>query len=236
MRKIVTSLLGVALCSALASSAFAANAVRISQVYGGGGGASGTYMFDYVELFNNSGSAVAIGGWSVQYGSATGSSFGSTAGNMAVIPAGTVIGACKYYLLQVGSAGTGGAALPVTPDLVSAGPSMAAASGKVALITNSTGNNACSGNTSGAIYSDVVGYGTGAGMCFETAATPVTSNVTTAVRNNGGVTDTDNNSADFTITSSPSVTIHNSSSAANTACLATPNSARTWGAVKQMYR
>ena len=63
--------------------------VVLSQVYGGGGG-SGYYLYDYVELFNLGTSAVNIGGWSVQYGSATGN-FGSSTGNIYAIPAGTTI-------------------------------------------------------------------------------------------------------------------------------------------------
>lgn len=230
MKKIATTFALLALC---ATSAFSANSVRISQVYGGGGGSTGTYMFDYVELFNASGTAVAIGGWSIQYGSATGTSFGSTAGNVAVLPAGASIAPCSYYLVQVGGAGTGGTALPVTADFVNAaGPSMSATTGKVALINNSTGANACAGNTVGGIYVDVVGYGTG--NCFETAAAAGTTSTQAAVRNVGGLTDTDNNTADFTVVTNP--VPRNSSSPANTACLSTPATNGSWGKVKSLYR
>ncbi len=230
MKKLATTFALLALC---ATSAFSANSVRISQVYGGGGGTTGTYMFDYVELFNASGAAVAIGGWSIQYGSATGTSFGSTSANIAVLPAGASIAPCSYYLLQVGAAGTGGTALPVTADFVSAtGPSLSGTNGKVALINNSTGANACAGNTSGAIYVDVVGYGTG--NCFETAAAGGLTSTQAAVRNAGGMTDTDNNTADFTVVTSP--VPRNSSSPRNSACLSTPASIGSWGKVKSLYR
>ena len=229
MKKIATTFALLALC---ATSAFAANSVRISQVYGGGGG-SGYYAYDYVELFNNSGAAVSIGGWSIQYGSATGTSFGSASTNMAVLPAGASIAPCSYYLLQVGGAGTAGIALPVTADFVSAtGPSMSATSGKVALISNAVGANACSGNTTGGIYVDVVGYGTG--NCFETAAVAALDNASAAVRNGAGITDTDNNSLDFTKVTNP--VPRNSASPANTACLATPATSNSWGQVKSLYR
>ena len=236
MKKATTlALSALALVALLAQTASAANPVRISQVYGGGGGSTGTYLNDYVELFNNSGAAVTIGGWSIQYGSATGTSFGSTSGNMAILPAGASIAPCSYYLVQVGAAGSGGVALPVTPDFINtAGPSMSATTGKVALISNSIGNNACTGNTVGGIYVDVVGYGTG--NCFETADAGTTSNTTVAVRNGGGTADTDNNSTDFTIQGTGITTIHNSASPASTLCLATPTMPTTWGKIKVLYR
>jgi len=240
MRKVSSIFAAVAGCALLAGTALASNNVRISQVYGGGGGGSGTYANDYIELFNNSGSAVSIGGWSLQYGSSTGSSFGSSSGNAALIPAGASIPPCGYYLIQVGTASssTTGAALPVTPDLVSpTGPNMAAAAGKVALINNQTiPGPACSGNTSGPNYVDVVGYGGGSGSCYETAFTPATSSTTTAVRKGAGTQDTDNNSADFDILASSTVTIHNSSSAGNPGCLSTPTGPSTWGKIKVLYR
>ena len=46
--------------------------IVISQVYGGGGGSTGTYLHDYVELHNVSGTTQSLTGYSVQYGSATG--------------------------------------------------------------------------------------------------------------------------------------------------------------------
>src|ERR1700753_2172432 len=56
--------------------------VVISQVYGGAGcGTAGcsTYKNDYIELFNRGNSPQALNGWSVQYASATGSSWQVTA-------------------------------------------------------------------------------------------------------------------------------------------------------------
>lgn len=231
-------LLGAAL--AVASTALAAGAVRISQVYGGGGGSTGTYIFDYVELFNNSGSNVVVpaGGWALMYGSATGTSFGSTAGNVALIPGGTVIPACGYYLVQCGTAGSGGVALPVTPDLVTAGPNISASTGKIALIDNQTvPGPLCSGNVNGMEPSpviDAVGWGPTAN-CFETAVFgTATTNTQSIERGGAGTTDSDNNAPDFAIQGSP--VPRNSSSPLNTACLATPTHPDTWGRVKMLYR
>src|SRR5262245_26417882 len=71
MRRVVTTLALIALCAA---PALAANQVRISQVYGGGGATSGTptYNQDYVEIFNSGTTAVNIGSWQIAYGSAAG--------------------------------------------------------------------------------------------------------------------------------------------------------------------
>lgn len=231
----VALVIGAALIPAVAD---AASAVRISQVYGGGGGSSGYYVDDYVELFNNSGSPVNIGGWALMYGSATGTSFGSTSGNASLIPANTMIPACGYFLIRVGTTGTGGLALPVTPDLSTAGPNISASTGKIALVDNQTiPGPVCAGNVMGMEPSpiiDAVGWGPTAN-CYEASVfATATSNQQAIVRGGDGVSDTDNNSADFSIVTNP--VPRNSSSPANTQCLATPNMPGTWGRVKVLYR
>jgi predicted extracellular nuclease len=52
--------------------------IVISQVYGGGGNSGATYKNDFIELFNPSTSTVSLAGWSVQYASATGTSWSVT--------------------------------------------------------------------------------------------------------------------------------------------------------------
>ena len=66
MKKLATLFVAIGLLAA--SSAFAANQVRISQVYGGGGSASAgpTYNVDYVEIFNSGGTAVDISNWTIE--------------------------------------------------------------------------------------------------------------------------------------------------------------------------
>lgn len=219
----------------------AASSVRISLVYGGGGGASGYYNYDYVELFNNSGLSVVVpvGGWALMYGSATGTSFGSTSTNAAMIPAGTVIPACGYLLIQVGSVGSNvGAATPSTPDLTAGGPSMSATTGKLALVNNQTiPGPVCAGNVMGMEPSpiiDAVGWGPTAN-CYEVAVFPTaTTNQQAIVRALGGATDGDNNSTDFAIVTSP--TLRNSASPINSYCVASPTNSSTWGRVKTIYR
>jgi uncharacterized protein len=235
MRKVATL---IALGLLVATTAFAANTVRISQVYGGGGGGS-TWTYDYVELFNSGPSDINIGGWSIQYGSSTGTAFGSSSTNCAFIPTGAVIPACGYYLIQVGSSGGTGVLDPWPaggPDFINLpGPAMSATGGKVALISNSTFPTACSGNSVGGVFVDVLGFNP-ATTCYETTPTVALNNASVLVRNGAGMTDTDVNSADFTLTAAASVTIHNSQSAKNAACLATPAIQNTWGTIKQIYR
>jgi hypothetical protein len=163
----------------------------ISQVYGGGGNAGSYYRNDFIELFNNAATdfVVPVGGYSVQYAAATGApaSWGKTE-----IPAGTIIPA-KGYLLVQEAAGTAGAAF--SSDLQGS-IAMAAGGGKVALVSN---NIALSGqqsnpNSNSSII-DFVGYGTA--NAYETNPTPAPSAVNSAVRKGSGTVDTDNNLVDF---------------------------------------
>jgi hypothetical protein len=164
--------------------------IVISQLFGGGGNSGGQFTNDFVELFNRSSSAVAIDGWSVQYASATGTSW-AKANLSGTIPAG------GYYLIQL-AAGSGTATSLPSPDAT--GPmNMSGTTGKVALVTNQTllscgGGAACLPNAS---IRDFVGYGTADN--FEgSAAAPTASSSTAELRRAGGCTDNNTNSADFT--------------------------------------
>src|SRR5215510_6699498 len=90
-------------------SATAGAQVVISQVYGGGGNAGATLRNDYVELFNRGTASVDITGWSLQYGSATGT--GTFDQNMTAALTGS-IPPCAYYLVQLASSGSTGSTLP----------------------------------------------------------------------------------------------------------------------------
>jgi hypothetical protein len=227
MKKLATAVFSIALIT-LASSAFAANAVRISQVYGGGGSGTATYTHDYVELFNSSGSAIDISGWAVEYGSATGN-WGSFGGNIYEFPPGSSIAACSYLLIS-GSSGTGGVALPVAADHVGA-LTLSGTTGKVALFNQVNTNLACGSEIGGSIV-DQMSYGTG--NCPEGTAAGGLSSLECAVRKLNGLQDTDNNSADFTVENA--FVPRNAASPANTSCLATPAAPSTWGAAKNIYR
>jgi hypothetical protein len=229
MKKIATTFAMLALC---ASTAFAANTVRISQVYGGGGNTGATYSYDYVELFNNSGSAVDISGWSLQYGSATGTADMGTCTNcLTVFPTGSSIPPCGYYLVQLAKGATvTNVDLPVVADLVipsATANNLSGTTGKIALQ-----NSATTGPCSSTSWVDLVGWGTA--NCSETADAGGTSNSSMLVRNGGGTIDTDNNANDFTVVAS--AVPHNSQSPANGECLRTPASAKSWGNLKALYR
>src|SRR5439155_23958211 len=70
--------------------------VVISQIYGGGGNSGATYQNDYVELFNPTTSSIDVSGWSIQYASATGSSWQTQ-------PIGGPIQPGEYYLISLAS-------------------------------------------------------------------------------------------------------------------------------------
>lgn len=216
----------------LASQAFAVSAnVRIAQVYPGGGGssASASYKKDYVVLFNNAGTDINISNWALEYGSATGA-WGSSATNYFVFPAGTWIPGCSYLLVACGAAGTGGADLPMTPDVLTTNMSMGGTAGKVGLFSALSANAACGAETPGTLV-DKVAWGTG--TCAEGTAVAATSVTTAAVRGGNGAIDTDNNVTDFSLVPTP-VPFYSATPA--TACQPVPTETQNWGALKSTFR
>jgi predicted extracellular nuclease len=180
--------LAAAATTALIAVPTAAHAVStdvvISEVYGGGGNSGAPYKSDFVELKNLGTASVSLAGWSVQYASATGTTWSNkTALTGSVAPGAT-------YLVQLYT-GTTGAALP-TPQ-VTGTTNMSATAGKVALVTNNT-NLACGSSCHAAAgVKDFVGYGTTAND-YEGTRAPAGSNTTSIARSGG---DTDNNGADL---------------------------------------
>ncbi|MGC3956782.1 MAG: lamin tail domain-containing protein [Verrucomicrobiota bacterium] len=167
------------------NSGTAANVV-ISQIYGGGGNSGATYRNDYVELFNPGSLPASVNGWSVQYASASGSTW--QVGNLT----GTIPGG-GYYLVQLSSSGANGSLLPVAN--VTNNINVSGSNGKLALVTNQvalSGANPVGGVT----IADFVGYGT-AGAYEGSGAAPTGGNAAAIFRNNAGATDTDDNAADF---------------------------------------
>ncbi len=169
-----------------AAAAPLAHDVRISQVYGGGGNSGATYTHDFVELFNAGATPVSLNGWSVQYASATGSSWQVTNLTGSLAPGG-------YYLIQQAQGAGGTTPLP-TPEATGS-IAMSATAGKVALV-NSTTSLVGTCPTGGGII-DFVGYGSTA-SCYEgSGPTPAPSNTNAVWRADGGCTDSDSNAADF---------------------------------------
>lgn len=192
--------LGVALF--VCSLAMAQAQVVISQVYGGGGNSGAPLTHDFVELFNRGSAPVSLNGLSIQYASATGTgNFGSSSTQLTELP-NVTLDPGKYFLVQQ-SGGSNGVPLP-TPDFIDATSiSMSATGGKVVLVTGTTslgcngGSNACDAAALARIL-DLVGFGS-ANFFEGSGATGAPSNTNAVLRNGAGCTDTNNNSADFTV-------------------------------------
>lgn len=186
------ALLAAPLVSVTAASADpAGTGLVIAEAYLKGGSANQPFTNKFVELGNPTDRPVSVDGWSVQYRSATGTgapSVGKLAGS---VPAhGT-------YLVQMGSNGTAGQALP-EPDAVT-GLNPSGSTGTLVLADQATALSLPAGpvaaGTPGVV--DLLGYGTS--NTFETAvATTGTANTVPDGLTRAGTTDTDSNAADFT--------------------------------------
>ena len=171
--------------------------VVISEVYGGGGNSGALLKQDFIELYNRGSVAVALDGWSVQYGSATGTTYAAT----------SLIGTIQpgaHYL--VGEAfGTGGTIDLPTPDLTGT-LALSGTAGKVALATVTTllacGSN-CDADPS---VRDFVGYGSTANDFEGSGPAPYPSGNTSSASRDATGTDSDNNAADFDALNPPSPT------------------------------
>ena len=180
----------------LASALLVAPAARsassdmvVSQVYAGGGNSGATFANDFVELFNRGTTSVDLSAWSIQYASASGTSW-------QVTPLSGSVQSGGYYLLQLASAAAIGALLP-TPDATGTS-NLANTGGKIALVRSAIALSC--GATAGSCsadpnVADLIGYGSATD--FEGSAAGALSNTTSALRVDGGCTDTDANADDF---------------------------------------
>ena len=163
------------------------NDVVISEVYGGGGGSTGAYRFDFVELFNRGSATVSLNGWSLQYASETGGSWSVATLTGSIQPG-------RYFLVRMGITGSAGQTLPMPDDTGMI--AMSGTAGKVALVNRTTGlSGACPNSTS---IVDLVGYGANTN-CSEGMSTPNTSASSSVRRGGNGCFETDNNRNDFTV-------------------------------------
>lgn len=160
--------------------------VVISQVYGGGGNSGATYTNDYVQLTNRGGSAVDLSGWSVQYASATGTSWQRTALSGSIAPGAT-------YLVGE-AAGSGGTTALPNPN-VTGTIAMSATSGRVALVTENVALGCGTTCAQADGVRDFVGYGSA--VEAEGSPVPALSATTAALRTDAA--DTDDNATDFTV-------------------------------------
>ncbi|MBI4903690.1 MAG: lamin tail domain-containing protein [Acidobacteria bacterium] len=162
------------------------SSVVISQIYGGGGNSGATLTHDFIEIFNRGTDVVSLDGWSVQYASATGSSWTRTTLSRTIEPG-------QYYLIQQ-ARGTGGTVALPSPNATGTA-SMSATAGKVALSRSSV---VLAGDSpTGSDLVDFVGFGSANAALGRPAGE--LSNTTAAIRRNNGCADTRNNGADFVI-------------------------------------
>ncbi len=188
------ALASVAMIQTPASAGVSASAaVVINEVYGGGGNSGATYKQDFIELFNKSSSAVDLSSWSVQYTSATGSSWAVT--NLTgTLPAGS------HYVVREAE-GAGGTT--DVPSDVTGTIAMSATAGKVALVNSTVALSGCATACKDlASVVDFVGFGTTANEYAGTGRAPAPSN-TTSVSRSASHANTVDNAADFT-TGAPS--------------------------------
>ena len=186
--------------------------VVVSQVYAGGGNTGASFDHDFVELFNPGAGPADVSGWSIQYASA-GSGTWQTTILAGQIPAG------HYFLVQLNSAASIGAALPVADAFGTT--NMAVSGGKVALVTDGVAlscGTAAGGCSSAPTVEDFVGYGS-ASDYEGSAAVGALSSSTAAVRADDGCTDTDSNHDDFSVAAP---TPRNSSASGSTCSAAPP--------------
>jgi hypothetical protein len=192
--------------------------VVISQVYGGGGNSGATFTNDFIELFNRGTSPQDLTGWSVQYSSATGTSwFVTRLPNFTLQPG-------KYFLIQQAAGSNNITALPTpdlnaltcgctyntaaTPAVITTGIAMNGTNGKVILVNSTVAETTA--NPTGSQIIDKMGFGTADGYEGTTAVAALT-NSTAAIRLNRGCKDDNLNNSDFS-TGTP--TPRNSSTAA----------------------
>jgi hypothetical protein len=163
--------------------------IVISQLYTSGGDTGATYQNDFVELFNRGDASVDLGGWSIQYAAAGGTSWQRT-----VIPFVTLLPG-QHLLIREGSGGSNGTLFPAD---VSGSINMSSTAGKVVLLSTNLSLPAGTCPLSSGIV-DFVGYGATAD-CFEGSAPAPAPNATNSDRRSGdGCVDTDNNAADFAL-------------------------------------
>ncbi|MBS1855970.1 MAG: lamin tail domain-containing protein [Acidobacteria bacterium] len=166
--------------------------VVISQVYGGGGNTGAPYQNDFVELFNRSAATVNLSGYSIQYTSSAGTSWGSQQVNLP----GFDLQPGQYYLVKMQGGANGSAFTADYPATGTAAFNMSATSAKLLLSTSTTPQTvACPTG-----MADLVPYGTSAN-CSPRAAAP--SNTTALFRAGSGCTYSGDPSVDFT-TAAPS--------------------------------
>ena len=169
-------------------------AVVINEAYVNGGSANAPYTHKFVELFNPADAPVTLDGMSLQYRSS-----GGTSAPTGVLALKGTIPANGYFLVQGGSNGGTGAALPEA-DQASGALNPSGSSGTIVLAGQAT---ALTGLATGSALEDervvdLLGYGSS--NTYETAAAASPNGTTNPLSmNRSGGLDTDNNAEDFSL-------------------------------------
>ena len=175
------------------SSAAVSPGVIINEAYLSGGSANAPFVNKFVELYNPTGTDVSLDGWSLQYRAA-----GSTAAPTGIGALSGTIPAGGYYLVSGASNGATGAPLPEADATI--GASFSGSGGTLILSSQSTRVDPLpTGSvTAAAGVVDLLGYGTS--NTFETsAAAAPAGNSDPKSLNRTGFADTNNNAADFVL-------------------------------------
>ncbi|MCT1601351.1 ExeM/NucH family extracellular endonuclease [Kocuria sp. p3-SID1433] len=183
-----------------ASASPAGDEVVINEAYLSGGSANAVYTHKFVELYNPSDAPVSLDGWSLQYRSATG-----TSGTSNTVPLSGTIQPGEHFLVSGASNGTNGAALPEADVEAGGRLNPSGTKGTLVLSSGGTALSLPTGSITEATPGtesvvDLLGYGDS--NTFETAgATSPSSNADPRSMNRSDAADTDDNSADFSLSS-----------------------------------
>lgn len=169
--------------------------VVISEVYGGGGNSGATYVYDYVELYNLTNADIDLSTYSLWYGSSTGGTLGQRT------PLSGTILANGYFLIKFKTNdATVGAVSKVLEDIDASvtGFNIAGSNFKVAISNSETA-------PTGADDTSVVDFvGAGTANDYEGSGTAPAPNATTSISRKltaaGIPQDTNDNAADFELT------------------------------------
>jgi 5'-nucleotidase len=151
--------------------------VVISEIYPGGGGSTGVYTHDYVELHNKTAAPVNVTGWTLRYRSSGGTSWSTSVTLSGSIAAG------DYVVIQTGSLGSSGSPVPAPDYIGSAGVNLSATAGHVALVDTAAPLACTTTCAAEPAVQDLVGYGAAANGPAGTPAPSPTDNSQSIQRN-----------------------------------------------------